>query len=47
MVMTQSSPHVLQNVTDALTLVAFAFLLLRGLSASTAARRPTAPGTSA
>jgi signal transduction histidine kinase len=26
MVMTQSSPHVLQNITDALTLVAFAFL---------------------
>ena len=26
MVMTQSSPHVLQNVTDALTLVSFAFL---------------------
>jgi signal transduction histidine kinase len=26
MVMTQSSPHVLQNVTDALTLLAFAFL---------------------
>ena len=26
MVMTQSSPHVLQNVTDALTLVAFAFM---------------------
>ena len=26
MVMTQSSPHVLQNVTDALTLIAFAFL---------------------
>ena len=26
MVMTQSSPHVLQNVTDALTLVAFGFL---------------------
>ena len=26
MVMTQSSPHILQNVTDALTLVSFAFL---------------------
>ena len=26
MVMTQSSPHVLQNVTDALTLISFAFL---------------------
>ena len=46
MVMTQSSPHVLQNVTDLLTLVAFAFLCY---AVYRVYRRPapTAPATSA
>jgi two-component system nitrate/nitrite sensor histidine kinase NarX len=38
MVMTNSSPHVLQNVTDALTLIAFAFLCYAVYRVS---RRPT------
>ena len=45
MVMTQSSPHVLQNVTDALTLVSFAFLCYAVYRVSTAVPRRRAPAT--
>ena len=46
MVMTNSSPHMLQNVTDALTLIAFAFLCY-AVYRVYRRRGPAAPATSA